>query len=131
MFKQGKLRLLLKWVFRLLALSMAGLAIFFFCQTASVFLKALDLAWKFGTPDNLGYGIAFYLLVFTIGFVFLAVWFHKIAQLFGSQQMPPPGFDHPAQHDRVEDMPDEVGSNGDGHAKRLVQRARGEGNAED
>ena len=91
MFQNEKVRLILKWLFRFLALVMLGGALFFFYHTATVFLRALEMDRKFGTPDNLGYGIAFYLLVFTIGFGFLAVWFYQIAKVFRLPNVPPPG----------------------------------------
>lgn len=115
MFQNEKVRTSLKWLFRLLALAMLGGALFFFYQTATVFLKALDMDRRFGTPDNLGYGIAFYLLVFTLGFSFLAVWFHRISQVFQSaRNMAPPGLDHPGEHDGVEDVPQPMGAKRDG-----------------
>ena len=45
--------------------------------------------------------------------------------------MPAPDLDHPAQHHRIQHMPQEMRAEGQGAAERLVQRAEGQRDDQD
>jgi len=68
----------------LLAVSLGFLALglVLMYQAFDIFLHA----WGLPGPDNIGYGIAFLVLTFSLGAVFLAFWAYLVAKRFHSEK---------------------------------------------